>query len=247
MTEKERFALLCEEEAQKSASQGEGIGTYAEKRLHRILKRWVCDDASCYEVSVGRYIADVLTEDGIFEIQTGSFRPMVPKLRSYLEQTDFHVTLIHPVFSRKNLIRVDRESGEILRRRKSPRGERVSDALPSLYDVGEFLTHPRVSVILLCVEADEFRYSERIRYRRAGAYDADLFPRALCEEKHLDRAEDYRVFLPNETSFTASEYGACFGLKGRKLYSALNLLCKIGILRRESEAKRYRYFQVFPT
>ncbi len=241
MTDRERFAEICEREAEVSFTEGVGIGTYAEKRLHRVLKRYVCDEESRFEVPVGRYVADVLTEEGIFEIQTGSFRPMIPKLSYYLQETDLPIHLIHPLFETKTVIRMDRRTGEVLRRRKTHVGGRSIDALSDLFYVGEFLTDPRVTVTLLRIEADEFRYSERVRYRREGAYDADLFPRALVETVLFRTPEDYRRFLPEKTEFTAAEYGALAKLKGRRLYSCLNLFCKLGLLEKTAEGRKYLY------
>ena len=93
------------------------------------------------------------------------------------------------------------------------------------------------------LRADEMRYSERVRYRKSGAYDAELFPRELLGELVLRSAEDYRRFLPEGLSdFTAAEYASFSKLRGRKLYSALNTLCAVGVLRKEQEGKKYRYF-----
>ena len=243
MTGAERFSAVCAVEAERGASEAIGIGTYAEKRLHRILKRYAVDDASCYEIPVGSYVADVLDGRDLYEIQTGSFRTMKEKLAYYLEHTEYSIHLLHPVFETKTVIRMERETGEILRQRKTHVGGRDVDALHELYAVGEYLCHPRVTVTILRIRAEEYRYSERVRYRKKGAYDSELFPRELVEEVVLSEREDYRRFLPEgRESFSASEYGVCFKLKGRKLYSALNLLCKIGLLDRRSEGRAYRYF-----
>lgn len=242
MMEAERFATLSAEEAEREALDRQGIGTYGEKRLHRTLKRYVCDREDCFEIPVGRYVADVLDGRDLYEIQTGSFRTMPPKLAYYLEQTDHTVHLIHPLLETKTVIRMDRQTGEVLRKRKTHVGGRAIDALPDLYPIGEYLKNPRVTVTLLRICADEYRYSERIRYRKEGAYDSELFPRSLVEEITLRGAEDYRCFLPPLSDFTATEYSDFSKLKKRDLYSALNLLCKLGLLSRQSEGKAYRYF-----
>lgn len=238
----ERFAAISAEEAEKEALERQGIGTYGEKRLHRTLKRYVCDREECYEIPVGRYVADVLDGRELYEIQTGSFHTMPPKLSYYLEHTDYTVHLIHPLLETKTVIRMDRETGEVLRRRKTHIGGRAIDALPELYPIGEFLKSSRVTVTLLRICADEYRYSERMRYRKEGAYDSELFPRTLVEEITLCGAQDYRCFLPPQSDFTAAEYGNFFKLKRRDLYSALNLFCKLGLLSRQSEGRAYRYF-----
>lgn len=243
MMNRERFALLCEQEASREEGMGESIGTYAEKRLHRILKRWITEDEGCFEVPIGQSVADVLTEEGIFEIQTGSLRPLLPKLLRYLETTDFPITVIVPLFAMRRVIRMDRDTGEILRTRRVYTGGRALDGIVELYPIAEVLADPRVRVIFVRIEADEYRYSERMRYRREGAYDSELFPRSLTEVFILNTPEDYRVFLPDSDFFYAADYGAWSKLKRRDLYSALNLFCKLGLLRREAEGRKYRYYK----
>ena len=237
----ERLEAICREEAERPLGEGAGIGTYAEKRLHRALKRWVRDDESAFEVPVGRSIADVLTEDGIFEIHTKNLRALLPKLLRYLQETDGPITVIHPLFAVRRIVRMDRGTGEILRTRRVTTGGRMIDGIAALYPLREALLNPRVRVMLVRLEADEYRYSERVRYRREGAFDSELFPRRLVECMTLGAPEDYEGFLPEEDSFYAADYGAFSKLKKRDLYSALNLFCALGLLQREEEGRRYKY------
>ena len=76
----EGFARLCNEDRAVFGSDADNIGTYNEKRFHRIFKRFVCDDANCYEVKVGRFIADVLCDGHITEIQTKNFSNLKKKI-----------------------------------------------------------------------------------------------------------------------------------------------------------------------
>ncbi len=222
---------------------GDGIGTYREKRLHRILKRLLTEDGhGAAEVAIGRYVADVLGEEGIIEIQTGDFRPLLPKLRYYLEKTDHRIRVIHPIIAEKQLIRSDRETGEVLSSRRSNRHGRAEDVLPELYRLSELLPNERISVCVLLIRAEEVRFSER-RYRcREGAYDAELYPLECVGEIVLQELTDYAAFLPpSRESFDAAEYGTWSKLKKRKLYSALNALVSMGLLERISEGRKYRY------
>ncbi len=245
MTDFERFEALCEEEAAiVERGNGEAIGTYGEKRLHRILKRFVCANVHSHEIRVGKYVADVLREEGITEIQTGSFRPLTAKLRYYLEHTDYAVTVLYPVIAEKTIFRVERESGEILRVKRSPKHGRVIDVLPELFWLGELMENDRLTVAVVLIVADEYRYSERRYYNREGAFESELYPRALRDCVLLRTREDLFAFLPEGTeSFTAVEYGKYSKLRGRDLYSALNFFRAIGLLRREKEGNHYRYFR----
>ena len=244
MTDQTRFLTLCEREAERAdATAGERFELYAEKRLHRILKDWISEDRSTQEQSVGRYTADLLRKDEIFEIQTKSLRPLFQKLKYYLEETEYRVTVVHPILAEKTLIRADRETGEVFSVKKSPKKGRALDGLIELYWLSSLLPNDRIAVRFLLLRADEVRYSERVRYRKSGAYDSELFPREMLEEIVLQSQEDYRLFLPEDfPDFTAAEYAAFSKLRGRKVYSALNTLCAVGLLRKEQEGKKYRYF-----
>ena len=246
MTARERFALLCEREAERAdATSGERFELYAEKRLHRILKNFISEDSDAQEISVGKYTADVLVGEEISEIQTKSLRPLLAKLTFYLSETDYRVTVVHPILAEKTILRADRETGEVLSCKKSPKKGSAADGLSELYWLSSLLPNERLRVRLLLIRADEMRYSERVRYRRTGAYDSELFPRELLDEIVLQSREDYRIFLPDErTDFTAAEYAKWSKLRGRHVYSALNTLCAVGVLRKEQDGKKYRYFVV---
>ena len=105
----ERFKALCDSESYNSADffEEQGIGIYKEKRLHKILKRTLCERESCYEIKVGRYIADICDDGVITEIQCGPLSPLKAKLKYYLEETEYDVCIVHPLVAKRRLIRAD--------------------------------------------------------------------------------------------------------------------------------------------
>lgn len=246
---RERFEALCREmprgiEADGGGSE-EGIGTYNEKNLHRLLKKSLCDRAEECEVRVGSYVADILTEGHIIEIQTGSFYPLASKLQYYLEKTGYRVTVVHPLIVEKMLVRMDRETGEVLRRKRSPKRESLVGVLPQLYYLRQIFPAPGLELVLPEVYGEEYRYSERMRYRRAGAYDAEFFPTGIRKITTLSTLEDVKTVLPEELRTGGTFDRACFssvtGLHGREMGSALAALCTLGILESNRIGKKYEY------
>lgn len=242
----ERFATLAAAESYtvKGLSAEEGIGIYNEKRLHRVLKRTFCDNENFFEVKVGRYTADVLCDGHIYEIQCASFAPLTDKIGYYLNETDNFVTVVHPLVVKRKIIRADRESGEISYVRSSPKKARLEDILPKLYYLRDFIGHARFSVIVALVEVEEYRYSEAVRYRKSGKYDNEVFPTKLVELVELREVADYVEFLPAELigqEFSAADYQPHTRLRGRDLYSALNLLSHIGLIDKRTEGRRSVY------
>ena len=240
----ERFSAICEEERQTLGTNAESIGVYNEKRLHRILKRLICENESAYEIPVGKFVADVLTDGHITEIQTGRLDRLLPKLKYYMESTDHTVTVIYPIIREKTIIRIDKESGELLRKRRSSvRGE-ISNILPQLYGLRDIFPSERITYCAMLIDAEEHRYSEAVRYRKAGRYDSQLFPTALVDIKDICNADDLRQLMPSVPDcFSASDYSKLRKAKKRDLYSELNFLCSAGLLRKERDGRRYLFFK----
>ena len=238
--EQQRFARICEEEAE-TESERSGIGTYMEKRMHRILKRFLSEPDGKTEVPIGSFVADVVTENQIIEIQTGSFLPLYSKLKYYLEETDYHVTVVYPILADHFLIRMDRETGEVLRSRRSNRPGRPADLLEELYWLRGLFPHERLTIRVFLLRAEEYRYSERMRYRRAGAYEAELFPRALFDEQIYRTPADFESFLPESETFFAADFEKHLKWKPRPANRALRALCDMGLLEREMVERKYLY------
>ena len=243
--DKQRFAELCEADRIMNAYDGDSIGTYNEKRLHRIFKRMVTDNAECYEVRQGRYISDVVCPGGITEIQTASFRPLEKKIKYYLENTVMDVTVICPVIAQKQIIRADKDTGEVLSSKRSPKKGSSIEALCELYHLRESFPSPRLTVLLPHIAAEEYRFSERVRYRKAEAYDNDLRPTELLGYTVLQSAEDCLALIPDvlkQKEFSALELTAATGIRNtRKRYYLLSFLEALGYIEKQKSGRRVTY------
>ncbi len=243
--DREKFRKLCLEDRIMRGSDADGIGTYNEKRLHRIIKRYVTENAECYEVKIGKNIADVFFDGEITEIQTSSFRPLGNKIAGYLESTGCAVTVICPLIAEKTVIKADKQTGEIFSAKKSPKHERVTDIFPRMFYLKEYADNPRLNIVLLYVSAEEYRYSERVRYRKTGAYDNDLRPVELIGSTVLCGIEDYKKIMSeilDGKEATTEELAKLLRLKGRKLSLAVSFLLHIGAIKRRKYGKRYIYY-----
>ena len=238
MIDRELFEARCLEDSLPDRSKG--IGTYSEKRLHRILKSLYAG-VDCQEIPVGDYVADVLCDGVITEVQTGDFRKYLSKLRYYLDATEYKIRLVIPLISEKMLIRMDEETGEVIRKKRSPLKKGFFHGLAALYPIREILPSDRVEIDVLLISAKEHRYSERVKYRKSGAYISDMFPQRITDERSFSKQSDYLFFLPEQDEFTAKEYSSFGKIKGRELYSCLNTLCQIGVISRKKEGKSYVY------
>ena len=234
--EKARFDRLCEEAIRSARTQGEaGIGTLAEKRLHAVIKRYLCEDEDCHEVGVKdtRYVSDVRIGREIYEVQTGSFYPMRKKIAYYLENTDCTVTVVHPIAVEKWVTWYDPQTGEMLPRKRSPRKGRAIDLLPELQSLIPHLQNPRLRFCLLLIEAEDIRIlSNRTGNRKRGAVKYERIPLSLIDRLDFEAPADFARFLPTDlpSPFAAKDFARLTGLRGRDAYFAIYSLEALGLI-----------------
>ena len=244
--ESARFAELCiHDELVFGENENIGINIYNEKRLHRVLKKTLCENEEQLEIRTGKYIADIRDGNLITEIQCGSLYPLVQKLEYYLNEEDYSVTVVHPIIAKRRIIKADKITGEIKSSKMSPKKENEWSVLPQLYWIREVINSPKLKIRIMFVTADEFRYSERVRRRRSGAYDSSLCPRELLGSIDINGADDLMIYIPDvlreKGEFTSDDYSALSKLRGASLSAGLKLLCHAGLLERRKEGRRYIY------
>lgn len=234
--QKARFDRMCREALAEGRKNGEsGIGTLAEKRLHSIIKRYLCEDEDCHEVGVldTRYVSDVRIGNHIYEVQTGSFYPMKRKIAHYLENTDCTVTVVHPISAVKWISWIDPETREISPRRKSPNKERVEDLLAEAYHLLPYLQNPRLRFRVLVLEAEDFRLlCGRSRDRKKGSERYERIPLALLDDLSFASPQDFCRLLPSALPphFTVKDFSTLTKIRGRNAYSAVRTLAALGIV-----------------
>lgn len=239
-TGKITFARLCYEELLRTKER-DSIGLLAEKRLHSVLKRWIVDDIACHEKKVPgrdgkltRFEADILTPAGdIYEIQTGGLYPMRRKVAFYMEETDFRLTVVHPLMGQKWISWMDPVTGEVSTRKKSPLHETPLRALGELKPFLDYIGTPRFSYCLPLLEVDEYRLLDGWgRDKKRGSHRYELMPMALLDTFCLQKKEDYLALFPADASgeFTAKEFGKLTHLRGYDLYDVLFVFEGLGAI-----------------
>ncbi|MBR2370842.1 MAG: hypothetical protein IKA82_02355 [Clostridia bacterium] len=250
-----RFARICSEELVQYSKVDDGIGTYAEKRLHVTLKRFVCDDPECYEIKVngepsesqgrrGRrgFVADVLTGNTVYEIQTASLYPLKSKIEFLLERTELELVVVHPLIEIKWVAWIDPGSGVVSKRHRSPKKENVFSIARDLYAMIPFIRNERFRIMLPVIEAEEYRMLDGWgRGGKLGSSRVERYPLSLIDVIELNTSEDYlKYYLPPDLpeSFTASEYSRLIGSKGIAPYSLLSVLCELGTVEKGEKVGR---------
>lgn len=194
MVDSERFDAVCAEVMEQERLRA-GIGTLSEKTLHAVLKRYYEPDAGSHEIKIGRYIADIVGESGIIEIQTAQFGRMKEKLAAFLEVCP--VTVVHPVAVKRRLGWIDPEQGEVSALRVVPSKDPRADIFLELARIPGLLRHPKLTLCFPLLELEEYRYlNPKQKNPKKHASRCDRIPTALTGEWRICCPADYRQFLP---------------------------------------------------
>lgn len=229
-----RFDRLCRDAMLARPDSGEGIGTLGEKRMHAIIKQFLCADTACQEVKLSgtRFVSDIRIGNEIYEVQTGSFFPMKRKIAYYLEHTDCTVTIVHPIPVLRWMSWVDPVSMEIHPRRRVPRVGRPADLLPELFSLLPHLQNPRLRYQLLLLETQDFRLLDGTSPdRKQHATHYERIPLSLQGEMVFSSPADLRILIPDDlpAHFTVKQFSARSKLRGRDAYSAVRALVGLGL------------------
>lgn len=195
-----------------SSRYRKGIGTLGEKTLHAVLKEFYEPDADSQEVKIGSYVADIVGENGIIEIQTRQLYKLVPKLSCFLQAAD--VTVVYPVARVKYLSWLDEETGELSKPRKSPKSPDEFSVFRELYSLRKFINHPHFHFVVCFLEVLEIKsLNGWSKDKKRGAVRFDRIPQKLLGEFCLYSREDYRQFVPVrvEKDFTSAEFALAIG------------------------------------
>jgi len=230
-----------------------GIGTLGEKTLHTELKAFFEPDRSAHEIRVGPYVADIVGEDGIIEIQTGNFDRLRKKLTAFLEAAP--VTVVYPITHFKWLLWVEPESGSVTSRRKSPRAGNYPDAMFELYKLMPLLKHPNLRLCLLLIDLEEYRLRDGwSRDKKRGSHRYERIPLALAGRLDLRSPGDWRspealaAFFPASlpSPFTSKDYAKAARLSLSSAQTALRVLAHMGAAERCGKRGNSYLYEVHP-
>lgn len=216
-----------------NASLSGGIGTLQEKTIHSVLKNYYAPHLAMHEQKVAGYVADIFTGQHIIEIQTRQFQRLNKKLEAFLPLYD--VTVVYPVAHTKWLSWIDPETGEVTKKRKSPKTGHIYQICRELYRIKPYLTHPHLHFIICLLEVEEYKMLNGWSHdKKRGATRHDGFPTRLVEEVTLNHLADFVKLLPSDlpTPFTSKDYHKLTKLPINHASTALNVLYSMGLIER---------------
>ncbi len=219
-----------------------GIGTLQERTLHAMLKRHLEADESCHEIPVGNYIADIKRGEEIIEIQTRAFEKLKPKLRAFLEAHT--VTVVYPIAQIKWLTWMDPQSGELTKKRRSPKIGTEHEVFCELWKIKDHLIHPRFRLKLIFLELEEYRMKNGWSADgKKGSTRMERIPIDVIRTVDVTSVAAFADLLPPlPTPFTVTDYQKARHCTNRSASRALYVLREIGAVERLGKrGKAYLY------
>lgn len=221
------------------------IGIQKEKILHKIVKYYISQDPSNHEVKIGKYFADVMVDNNIFEIQTQGFDKLRKKLDSMLLTNQ--VTIVYPTCRVKQIYSIN-EYGEYVKKSKSPKKGTPFQILVEMYKIRSYLNNPNLTFKILYLDMDEFREIVPKKHIKSKGYVRyKQIPTNFIKEYNLKEISDYLDILnefscPNE--FTTNDFSKCFKISKSKSSSAILVLEKVGVVNLKAKLGRKNLWEI---
>ena len=188
------------------------IGMLNEGALHAALKEDYLGKTGLAEVPFGGFVADVVRDGVIYEVQTSSFSGLARKMSVLADLSP--VVLVHPIPQSKHLVRVqDTKTGEFTRRRSPKRGA-IVHILRELVYLPEMLKHPNFAVEVVLTEEEEMQtFDPKARRGRGGWRRKGRHLLNVLERYRVQSADELWAFVVEELpdEFTTAHLAASMG------------------------------------
>lgn len=234
--DKERFKKSIQECTNNIVING--IGTYQEKTLHRIIKNYYESDKSKQEIKVDGFVCDIKQENQIIEVQTRALNKLVKKLDVLLK--NHKVRVVYPIPHIKYICWI--EDGEIKSKRKSPKVGSIYDIAKELYKIKWFLTNPNLEITILLIDLIEYRNLDGYsKDKKRGSTRYDILPIELYDEVTI---EDFHMFIPfDNEAFTSKEYAKRIKENLSRAQTLLTILQYVKVVEVVGKEKRYNLYK----
>lgn len=219
------------------------IGTYKEKKLHIMLKKYFEPNTDYHEVPTNGFIADIRRDDCITEIETSGFSGLKPKLEAYLPE--YRVTLVYPLAAKRYVSWIDPDTHEISPRRQSPKKANAYDALFEMVRILPFVKNEKLTILAPMLEMDEYRMLDGwSRDRKRGSNRYERVPVDLYDILEFSTDDDYRRYIPENCTddFTVKDFAQGAKLSARDAYAVVKVLEERGVIKNTGKQGRAFHF-----
>jgi len=222
-----------------------GINIFNEKPLHAALKDWYAAPGDLQETRVDGYIIDLIHDDVLIEIQTGSFAALRRKLERLTHE--HAVRLVYPVAQEKWIITQPAEEGAAQTRRKSPRRGRVEHVFRELVYLPDLLARPKFSLEVVLIQEEEVRRAEGKKTRwNKGWVKQERRLLNVIERRIFAEPADLAALLPPglPALFTTREIAKAARIPPRLAQQMVYCLRGYGVIQQNGKRGRALVYQM---
>lgn len=235
-SEKARFEEACRRVTGEDVAADGGIGTLGEKTLHAVLKQFYEPDASCRELPVGRFVADIKKNDRILEIQTRSLNALGKKLDAFLA-AGYRVTVVHPVPAVRTVSWIEPD-GTVGPKRTVTRKGDIGGAFGELYKLRPLLAEKNLTLRVVLLDVSDYRLRNGTgKDGKRGSTRYERIPNGLVGQYFLESPQDWAALLPDSLPevFTAKELAAALSVPSRYRSKAALVLTAAGAMEKAGQ------------
>ncbi len=223
------------------------IGLLNEKPLHASLKEWYAQPGDRLEVAVNGFVIDIVRDDLLLEVQTGSFSSIKSKLTSLV--TSRRVRLIYPIAQEKWIVKLAKNGSGKANRRKSPKRGRVEDLFWEMVRLPLLMANHNFSLEVLMTKEEEVRRYVGRRKRRSRGWGIE--ERRLLEvvdQRLFREPADWRAFVPEELElFTTKDLAKAAGISRQLAQKMAYCLRKAKVVKLTGKKERCNLYRVVGT
>ena len=192
--------------------------------LHIALQKHYAGEDGFIETRLDGYVIDVMRDEIVYEIQTGSFSAISAKLAKLAKR--HRVVLVYPLPASRLIVRIDTETGEELSARRSPKHWKLLEVFRQMPYIARHFAKTGLELEVAWTVERELRSDDgQGSWRRKGV---SLKGRELLEVVKTERfatPADFLALLPPELppEFTVADLSQATGigtwLAGKMAYS----------------------------
>jgi hypothetical protein len=215
-----------------------------EYSLHSEIKDWYMISGDELEVKVDEFIVDIVRDKLLIEIQTQNFSAIKPKLIKLLSNNQ--VRLVYPIAKLKWIVHLS-GSGEVVRRRKSPKKGKVVDVFYELVHAPDLIKDRNFSLEVMLIEEEEVRCDNgKGSWRRRGISVKDRKLLNVFDRTVFEDSRDFLKFLPKELNehFTNKVFASKLGISVRLAQKITFCLRKMGAISVAGKKRNELLFKV---
>ncbi len=219
-----------------------GIGLLNEKPLHASLKDWYARPGDQFEVAVDGFVIDIVRDDLLLEIQTGSFASIKSKLVDLIRA--HRIRLVYPIPQEKWILKLTKDNSGGATRRKSPKRGHVEDLFWEMVSFPQLVANPNFSLEVLLIKEEEVRqYEGKRMWRRRGWVIQERRLLGVVERLLYEEPADWRALLPKDLGpFTAGDLAEAINIRrqlAQKMVYCLRKVAAITLIGKRGRANLY--------